>query len=87
MKRFNQVCLMAIAIMAALYLASQIIGGAQISQARQATESAKQFKVEITAKNEVPATVNRMAVEGWELCGQTRDHSGMQYLYFQRADH
>jgi hypothetical protein len=87
MKRFNQVCMMGIALMAALYLAAQVVGGAHISQARQSSESAKQFKVEITAKHEVPATVNRMAVEGWELCGQTRDQSGMQHLYFQKANH
>lgn len=87
MKRFNQVCVMGIALMAALYLAAQIIGGAPVSQARQADESTKQFKVEITAKTEVPATVNRMAVEGWELCGQTRDKSGLQHLYFQKANY
>jgi hypothetical protein len=85
MKRFNQVCVMGIALMAALYLAAHIIGGAQISQARQAGEPAKQFKVEITATAEVPATVNRMAAEGWKLCGQTRDQAGLQQLYFQKA--
>ncbi len=86
MKRFNQVCVLGIAVMAALYLAAQVVGGAQVSQARQAGESTKQFKVEITATTEVPATVNRMAVEGWELCGQTRDQAGMQQLYFQKVN-
>lgn len=86
MKRFNQVCLMGIAIMAALYLAAQFIGGAQISQARQSEEPAKQFTVEMAASKEIPATVNRMAAEGWELCGQASDQAaGMQYLYFQKT--
>ncbi|KMY65681.1 hypothetical protein AAU61_21120 [Desulfocarbo indianensis] len=85
MKRFNQVCLMGMAIMAALYLAAQLIGGAQISQARQAVEPAKQFKVELASNAEIPATVNRMAVEGWELCGQARDGAGWKYLYFQKT--
>jgi hypothetical protein len=86
MKRFNQVCFLAIAIMAGLYLAAQLAGGAKVSQARQAKEPAKQYKVELTMTREIPATINRMAVEGWELCGQTRGQAaGMQYLYFQKA--
>jgi hypothetical protein len=87
MKRFNQVCLMGIAIMAALYLAAQFIGGAQISQARQAEEPAKEFTVELAGKKEVPATVNRMAAEGWELCGKAQGQSAeTQYLYFQKTN-
>ncbi len=86
MKRFNQVCLMGIAIMAALYLAAQVIGGAQVSQAHQANEPAKQYKIELASTKDIPATVNRMAVEGWELCGQNPDRAaGMQYLYFQKT--
>ena len=86
MKRFNQVCMLGIAVMATLYLAAHFIGGAKVSQARQANESAKQFKVEIAAVAEIPATVNRMAVEGWDLCGQTRDPAGMRHLYFQKTN-
>lgn len=85
MKRFNQVCLMGIAIMAALYLAAHFIGGAQISQARQSEEPAKEFTVEMASTKEVSSTINRMAAEGWELCGHARGQSaGMQYLYFQK---
>jgi hypothetical protein len=86
MKRFNQVCLMGIAIMAALYLAAHFIGGAQVSQARQAEEPAKEFTVEMASTKDISSTINRMQAEGWELCGHASGQAaGIQYLYFQKT--
>ncbi len=84
MKRFNQACLLAMAVMLALYLVAYGLGGALVSQAHQSQEPAMQYKVELVAPTEVLATVNRLAVEEWELCGQGPGQGGWQYLYFQK---